>query len=158
MDQPRRMDIKFRTFIAIASAFGIGSATALYGVTLLVFIIMGPICGFVAWYWLLFDDYEYPWGFAAPKSWSLWISVLRGNSNLGSAQDNISTVLHFIMWAFAAMLFGFQLTHIFYDATPADNVLDTRICIDIAMLCFLISILAKKRPRSQPRQRAPSSL
>ena len=42
------MDIKFRTLTAIASAFGIGSATALYGVTLLVFIIMGPICGFVA--------------------------------------------------------------------------------------------------------------
>ena len=139
------MDIKFRTFIAIASAFGIGSATALYGVILLVFIIMGPICGFVAWYWLLFGDYEYPWGFAAPKSWSLWISVLRGNSNLGSAQDNISTVLHFIMWAFAAMLFDFQLTHIFYDATPEDNALHTLICIGIAMLCFLISILARKK-------------
>lgn len=145
MDQPRRMDIKFRTFIAIASAFGIGSATALYGVILLVFIIMGPICGFVAWYWLLFGDYEYPWGFAAPKSWSLWISVLHDNSNLGSAQDNISTVLHFIMWAFAAMLFGFQLTQIFYDATPANNALHTLICIGIAMLCFLISILARKK-------------
>ena len=68
--------------------------------------------------------------------------MLRGNSNLGSAQDDISPVLHFIMWAFAAMLFGFQLTQIFYDATPADNALHTLICIGIAMLCFLISILA----------------
>jgi hypothetical protein len=49
------------------------------------------------------------------------------------------------MWAFAAMLFGFQLIHIFYDATPADNALHTLICIGIAMLCFLISILARKK-------------
>jgi len=139
------MTVQYRAAACLLIAAIIGVAVAVVGLTPLLFIFSAPLIGFVAWYWLLFGDYQWPWGFLTATNRALCKNVLRGNSNLGTAHQNKHQLLNLMFFAFLAQFICFQLMHLFGPDLPDVALRDLTICLIVVITAYITKQMTKPR-------------
>jgi len=133
-----------RTITCLALTIAIGVAVAVSGLSPFVMILVSFPLGLAIWHWLLFGDDAWPFQFLQRKTWPLWTSVLRGNSNLGTARSNQHTLFYYCVLTFAAINGGYQLTFILSNSVVNAKGSAGLICTMLVLAGLLISHLSKR--------------